>query len=354
MKVRKEVQRVWQALSSRRRRIIRAFAQGSPDADFRGRCQIIVAYVQGHSVSAISGIVSCSESKVYRVAHRFIEFAEAGLADLREDNGEPKVTEHYQLWVCKLVRATPQRFGHRRPTWTLELLVLVMRSKTGIKISCTTMSRLLKRLKIRRGRPKPVVGCPWPKARKELRLKRLRYLIEHPHPDDVWVYADEVDIDLNPKIGPDYMLCGVQKKVCTPGVNQKHYLAGALNAHTGRLTWVAEDSKDSLLFVRLLFQLGRVYPHARRIHLILDNYSIHKSRFTKLFLGSWEGRVRLHFLPPYCPDDNKIERVWQDLHANVTRNHTCKDMNALMKEVRAWLNNRTRTLQRQHAQRKVA
>ena len=37
----------------------------------------------------------------------------------------------------------------------------------------------------------------------------------------------------------------------------------------------------------------------------------------------------MHFLPPYCPDANRIERVWQDLHANVTRNHRCKSLKAL-------------------------
>jgi transposase len=333
---------------------MRSFAKGSPDADFRCRCQIVVALVQGSSASAIRGVLSCGESKIYRVAHRFIESAEAGLADRREENGQAKVTEHYERWVVKLVASTPRRFGHRRPTWTQELLVLVMKAKTGIKISRSTMCRLLKRLKIRLGRPKPTVGCPWPKERKELRLKRLRHLINHAHLDDVWVYADEVDIDLNPKIGPDYMLRGVQKQIRTPGVNQKNYLAGALNAHTGRLTWVEGDSKDSELFIRLVFQLGRVYPNARRIHLILDNYSIHKSQLTKLVLASCDGRVRVHFLPPYCPDDNKIERVWEDLHANVTRNHTCENMNALMIEVRAWLNQRTRTLQRQYAKRNAA
>lgn len=354
MDVRKEVQRVWRSMSSRRRRIMRSFAKGSPDAEFRCRCQVVVALVQGNSVSAIKGILSLYASRVYRVAHRFIEGGEAGLADRREDNGDLKVTEDYERWVYKLVASTPQRFGHRRPTWTQELLVLVMKSLTGIKISRSTMCRLLKRLKIRLGRPKPTVGCPWPKARKELRVKRLRYLLENAHPNDVWLYADEVDIDLNPKIGPDYMLRGVQKHVRTPGVNQKHYLAGALNARTGRLTWVEGDSKDSELFIRLVFQLGRVYPKARRIHLILDNYSIHKSQFTKLVIASCEGRVRLHFLPPYCPDDNKIERVWEDLHANVTRNHTCRNMNALMIEVRAWLNHKTRKLQRKYAKHQAA
>ena len=45
--------------------------------------------------------------------------------------------------------------------------------------------------------------------------------------DEVAVYVDEVDIHLNPKIGPDWMLCGQQKTVLTPGKNEKRYLAGA-------------------------------------------------------------------------------------------------------------------------------
>jgi hypothetical protein len=41
-------------------------------------------------------------------------------------------------------------------------------------------------------------------------------------------------------------------------------------------------------------------------------------------------KVVLHFLPPYCPDHNRIERVWLDLYANVTRNHRCKTMKHLL------------------------
>ena len=53
-----------------------------------------------------------------------------------------------------------------------------------------------------------------------------------------------------------------------------------------------------------------------------------------------KGKIKLHPLPPYCPNDNKIERVWQDLHAEVTRNHTCPDMDTLLVEVRDYLQRR--------------
>ncbi len=45
-------------------------------------------------------------------------------------------------------------------------------------------------------------------------------------------YEDEVDIHLNPKIGADWQLRGQQKRVVTPGQNEKYYLAGALNSGT--------------------------------------------------------------------------------------------------------------------------
>ena len=43
-----------------------------------------------------------------------------------------------------------------------------------------------------------------------------------------------------------------------------------------------------------------------------------------------------------CPDHNKIERIWQDLHANVTRNHRQPTMTKLMEEVRYYLRKRNR------------
>jgi transposase len=47
--------------------------------------------------------------------------------------------------------------------------------------------------------------------------------------------------------------------------------------------------------------------------------------------------IQLHFLPPCCPNENRIERLWRDLHANVTRNHRCRTMRALLANVLRWL-----------------
>ncbi len=141
----------------------------------------------------------------------------------------------------------------------------------------------------------------------------------------------------------------------TPGKNQKRYLAGALNAKTGQLNWVEWNKKDSDLFILQLWQLAkRDYPDAKCIHIILDNFCIHDSQRTKLALAALENRVTLHFLPPYCPDHNRIERVWKDLHDNVTRNHRCRTMDELMQEVRAYLEIRKNAMRHEYAKKAAA
>lgn len=351
----KEVQRKWKGLSRRERRIVRAFGRGNSDAGLRCRCKIVLALAAGRSPTQIAQSGLTSRSQVYRVAERFGDQALAGLADRREDNGDSKITWHYEQTLQEVIPGSPRDYGHRRPTWTQELLILVLKKLTGIRVSRSTISRLLKRLGVRLGRPKPTVGCPWSKWRKTRRLNQIRRLIAGRRKGEEVVYLDEVDIHLNPKIGPDWMLRGTQKSVMTPGKNQKRYLAGALNAHSGKLSWVEADRKTSNLFLALLWHLlKKVYPQAKRIHVVLDNYRIHSSQQVKFALANMNGRIKLHFLPPYCPDDNRIERVWRDLHADVTRNHTRPTMDELMKEVRYYLRKRDRTLQRDYARKKAA
>jgi transposase len=346
---------VWRDLKRRERRILQAWSRGSPDAVLRCRCKVILALVQGKSPTTIAKGGLCSASQVYRVAARFLDAGPAGLADQREDNGQNKVTESYQWEVLTVLGGSPRDYGYLRPTWTQELLVRVLTARTGMTVSVATMSRLLKRLGVRLGRPKPTVGCPWPKSRRMRRLAWIRRLIRSLGPDEVAVYEDKVDIHLNPKIGPDWMLRGQQKEVRTPGQNQKRYLAGALDARTGKLTWIEGERKNSTLFLLLIHRLVTVsYRKARRIHIILDNFKIHDSRQVQLALAAWEGKVQLHFLPPYCPDHNRIERIWKDLHDNVTRNHCCKDMEELMADVDSYLRCRRRRGKHCYPKRKSA
>ena len=123
----------------------------------------------------------------------------------------------------------------------------------------------------------------------------------------------------------------------TPGKNEKRYLAGAYDGREQRLVYVEGDRKASWLFLNLLRGLNEAYSGMRTIHVILDNDILHKSKIVLAWLATHGARIHLHFLPPYCPDENRTERLWLDLHANVTRNHRCRTMAERMGAVHASL-----------------
>ena len=308
-------------------------AKRCKDADTRTRYLIVLRADRGHSGKRIARELGCCEATVSRVIARYEAFGEAGLIDRREDNGQAKADDLYAQTVAWILKGTPQDFFHRRPTWTRRLLIETAKAYTGVTVSVTTMGRLLKRLKVRRGRPKPCAPCPWGKSARKTRVAMIHALIDTLPAEHACVWEDEADVDLNPRIGFDWMLPGTQRTVMTPGKNVKRYLAGAMDAKTDRAVWVRGERKTSRLFIDLLKRLLVEYADRAVIHVVLDNFIIHSSRQTRLWLAEFGQKFRLHFLPPYCPDDNRIERkLWRELHANVTVNHRCETMEALMSE----------------------
>lgn len=315
-------------------------------AGLKTRYLIIVNLFSGRTPAQTAAAVHVARSTVYRVATRFRLLGEWGLLDRREDNGQAKLSDHVLAELDRLVRSSPEDCGWLRPTWTREMLAETLAQRTGVGLHVTTLSRALQMIRARRGRPRPTVGCPWPKRRKNRRLRAIRQLLATLPKGHVALYADEADVHLNPKIGLDWMGYGQQKTVLTPGQNAKWYLAGALQAATGALVWVDGERKNSPLFIRLLQRLAQVYAKAKVIHVILDNYRIHSSRITQEAVAAFGGRIVLHFLPPYCPQENKIERLWQDLHAAVTRNHRWRTLWQLLQRVYRFLQRRARPARR--------
>ena len=113
------------------------------DAGMRCRCKLILALVQGKTPTMIAQGGLCAKSQVYRVAERFISRWFDRARRQREDNGERKITPAYERELLRLVEQSPQEFGYRRPTWTQELLILVLAERLEISISVSAMSRLL-------------------------------------------------------------------------------------------------------------------------------------------------------------------------------------------------------------------
>src|ERR1019366_4914247 len=71
---------------------------------------------------------------------------------------------------------------------------------------------------------------------------------------------------------------------------------------------------------RLLESIAALYPMVALIHVFLDNARYHHARLVQEWLARPACRIKLHFIPSYCPHLNPIERLWGLMHRNVTHN----------------------------------
>ena len=82
------------------------------------------------------------------------------------------------------------------------------------------------------------------------------------------------------------------------------------------------------------------YAEAPRVHMVLDHYIIHKSKRSLAAMASYGDCLECHFLPPYCPEGNAIERLWLDVHNNVTRNHRHELIEAVLDDALHYIDSR--------------
>ncbi|EAA3641313.1 TPA: IS630 family transposase [Salmonella enterica subsp. enterica] len=323
------------AIPDEERQLMRKEAQQTHDKNHARRLIAMLMLHQGMTVTDVARLLCAARSSVGRWINWFTLHGVEGLKSLRPGRA-PRwpVADILQL-LPLLVQRSPKDFGWLSSRWSTELLALVINRLFDVTLHRSTLHRYLRQADMVWRRAAPTLKIKDPHY-EEKRLVIDQALAQEQTAHPVF-YQDEVDIDLNPKIGADWMPKGQQKRIATPGQNQKHYLAGALHSGTGRVHYVSGSSKSSDLFISLLETLRRTYRRAKTITLVADNYIIHKSRKVERWLEE-NPKFRLLFLPMYSPWLNPIERLWLSLHETITRNHQCRYMWQLLKQVAQFMN----------------
>ena len=316
------------------RRRLKKIVQKSTDKDHARRAQALLHLAEGHGVAETARRIYAARSSVGRWRNLYEEYGEDGLVPAQRGRVAWTTTEKLAKAMSQLLEKTPQDYGYLRSRWSSELLARVLRETYAIEVHPSTLRRFLHRLGFVWRRARPILNRRDP--RKNQRLQAIERALNHRQRGVEVFYVDEADVDFNPRIGAAWTQRGRQTGVVTPGQNQKHYLAGALHAHTGRIVWVEHARKTSELFIKLLEVLLRTYRRATRLVLILDNYIIRKSTVVKRWLAA-NPKFELLFQPTYSPWVNRIERLWKAMHDTVTRNHQCKTFQELSQHISRFL-----------------
>jgi transposase len=297
------------------------------------RALVLLLLTEGRSYRQIAAATLASPTLIRAVKK---DWEAGGVARVLGAEEQPFAVAWWLIVVVRwLLHKTPQDFGFFRTRWSCALLASLLWEQEGLRLSAETVRRGMRRMEFVWRRPRPVVGPRDPDH--NAKLRKLQRLVASLPDDETVVFQDEVDINLNPKIGACWMVRGEQAEVITPGNNEKRYLAGSLHWRTGRLLLSAPGHRRNAdLFVAHLDDLRCRLRSYCVIHVVCDNALFHDCRKVQAFLARYPGRIVLHFLPKYAPQTNPIERVWWHLHETLTRNHRCRSIEELLGQVQAW------------------
>lgn len=317
----------------------------SADPEVRLRAHILLLLDAGHPWATVSAVLFCSFSTISRWRQRF-ETDGAG-AVLGRPRGRRRSGVH--VWAALVVQwvltLSPADFRFARSRWSCEAAAVVLRDDYRVRVGRETVRLWLRDAGLVWRRPRPVIRPKDPD--REAKLRALRALLHGLPGDETAVFMDEVDVNLNPKVGCQWMKRGEQAAVETPGTNEKRYLAGSIHWRTGRVILTEgkpREGRSAAPFCRHLDDLRRAFRHYKVIHVICDNAGTHKpdkSKAVRAYLAEWGHRVVLHYLPAYAPDTNPIERVWWRWHEAVTRNHRRQSIAGLLDLTFDWFATRT-------------
>ena len=186
---------------------------------------------------------------------------------------------------------------------------------------------------------RPVLSSRSPDEHYAEKLEKLRaYQAQATRGEVVLLFEDEIDLHLLPGITGCWTKRGHQRKVPTPGTNQKRSGVGAVNARTGAVTRLIRERKNSDSFCALLETIVATYCPGepwvgRKVVLVVDTFIIHRSKATNRVLERYADRLVLCELPTYAPHLNVIEVRWKHLRRNVTHTYLFASVAALVAAV---------------------
>ena len=124
-------------------------------------------------------------------------------------------------------------------------------------------------------------------------------------------FLDETGFSSEPNLRRTYGLKGETPVIKTSGQRQKINVISAISRQGAFWCQVYAHTLKQGEFIIFLkdFMTGQ----RGKVFLVLDSLPAHVANSVKEYVQSTEGKLELHFLPPYAPDLNPDEFVWNYL-----------------------------------------
>lgn len=192
--------------------------------------------------------------------------------------------------------------------------------KTHSKVcySARGLTELLNRLGFRFKKTKLVPGKADPEKQAGF-LVELGEIRRTMKPADDLYYMDAMHPQHNTQVGYGWIRQGTNYWVRSNSGRQRLNINGAFSTKQQRPIIRLEETVNAEATLRLFDDMQKAQPRGK-LHVIADNARYYRCHLVADYLKRKRCRIRLHFLPPYSPNLNLIERLWGLLKREVIYN----------------------------------
>lgn len=270
------------------------------------RIKAVLAYDDGYSYSEIARILLLDDETIRRHIDDYqrenkLSTSNGGSESKLTDREAFELKEHLQKITYLYVKDICQYVKHRY----------------NLKYSVSGMTKWLHTQNFCYKKPHAVPA----KANREQQEKFIRYYKElktKAGKKDPIYFVDSVHPQHQSQLAYGWILKGTRKEVATTARQYRLNFMGGICLNNHRFIYKQATKIDADGIASFLVELRKNHPEKCVIHIIWDNAGYHRDNSIKRFAKDLA--IKLHYLPPYSPNLNPMERLWKLMHESVRYN----------------------------------
>lgn len=196
-------------------------------------------------------------------------------------------------------------------------IVTYVKATFGIEYTVPGITAWLKSHGFSYKKPAVVPGkANW--ATQEQWIKEYEALKQDLPANETICFIDGVHPTHNTKPAYGWIQKGVRKEIPTNTGRQRLNLSGALEIISKRVLVQEDLTLNAHSTITFFEKIERAYPEMVKVHIFCDNARYYKNKEVQKYLEN--SKIKLHFLPPYSPNLNPIERLWKLMNEEILHN----------------------------------
>lgn len=269
--------------------------------------------LNGSSAEEVIKTFGLHRANIYKWLKKYDKFGIDSLKGKKASGPQPKLTslQKHQLKTLVLKNPLQLKLDFEYALWTIEMVRELIWKKFKVNYSSSHVANILKEIGYSSQRPIDRAYQQDPAKVKKWLNKDYKAIKEESLQEDRVIYfGDEAGFHETASYGKTWAPKGETPIIKSTGARTKVNCISAISPK-GKLHFMLYDANfNAGVFIDFLKKL--MYNQKKKVTLIVDGHNSHSTKAVKDYVNSTKGKLKIYLLPPYSPELNPDELVWNN------------------------------------------